>query len=132
MEMSPPQGANQIPTATSLNWFAGGILYSRNTGTELIDLTEAQHISRVFEELSPTPAPLLVDLGSPKGQTKEARTFFSSAPEHLARYSAVALLVTNPIAKILANFYLGLNKPQRPTRLFTDVPAAEAWLRSFL
>ncbi|TPV93570.1 MAG: STAS/SEC14 domain-containing protein [Myxococcales bacterium FL481] len=130
--LSPPNSAKSISTRTSINWISNGIIYSSNQGTELIDLEEAERISAAFAELSPEGAPLLVDLGNPKGQTREARVFFSSSPDHLARYSAVALLVTNPIAKVLANFYLGLNRPPKPTRLFTSVPAAEAWLKTFI
>jgi hypothetical protein len=33
---------------------------------------------------------------------------------------------------VLGNFYLGLNKPLVPTRLFTSEEEAQAWLRSFL
>lgn len=123
--------ARVVTTRTSSNWIEDGILFSSNNGAFEIDLEEARKITQAFRQLSDQPLPLVVDLGSPKGQTKQARDYFATNPDHISTYSAVALLVSNPIARILANFYLGLNKPDRPTRLFTSVDAAKEWARSF-
>ena len=46
--------------------------------------------------------------------------------------AAVALLIGSPMSRVIGNFYLGFNRPQTPTRLFTDTDEAEAWLRTFL
>jgi hypothetical protein len=35
------------------------------------------------------------------------------------------------LSRALGNFFLGLNKPSMPTRLFDDQEQALAWLRGF-
>ncbi len=45
---------------------------------------------------------------------------------------AEAYLITNVTHKLLAGFYLKINKPARPTRVFTKEKEALAWLYSFL
>lgn len=120
-----------LRTPTSENWVEDGILFSRNVGVEVIDLEEARLITEAFARLAPGGRPLLVDLASPKGQTRGAREYFAKDPIHTQYYTAVALLVSNPISRVLANFFLGMNKPLRPTRLFTDKAEAIEWLQQF-
>lgn len=45
---------------------------------------------------------------------------------------AEALLIDSMASRITANFYLRVNKPISPTRLFTDEQKALEWLRTFL
>jgi len=33
---------------------------------------------------------------------------------------------------VIGNFFIGINKPPLPTRLFDDEPAAVAWLQQFV
>jgi hypothetical protein len=75
--------------------------------------------------------PVLVDLRAIKSQTAEARAYLAG-PEGSAICQAVGLLIGSPVSRVLGNFYLGLNKPLVPTRLFTSEEEAQAWLRSFL
>lgn len=74
------------------------------------------------------PRPMLCDFANLKSQTKECRDYFSKGPEHLRVYSAVALLVNSPLSRVIANFFVGLNRPPKPTRLFDDRAKAVAWL----
>lgn len=94
-------------------------------------MEEARQISGVFARLAPMGRPLFVDLASPKGQSREAREYFAKDPVHTQYYTAVALMVSNPISRVLTNFFLGMNKPVRPTRLFTDKAEALEWLQQF-
>jgi len=45
---------------------------------------------------------------------------------------ADAFVVRSTALKIIANFYLSFNKPERPTRMFADEKEALAWLKTFL
>ncbi len=74
------------------------------------------------------PLPLLCDLTNVVRMTQECRRHFAGA-EHAAVFSRCALIVTSPISKIIGNFFLGANKPLRPTRLFTDVEDGLQWLK---
>lgn len=45
---------------------------------------------------------------------------------------AFAMLVDTPLSRTLDNFYLGLNKPPLPTRLFTTEDKGLEWLKGYL
>lgn len=124
--------AQKLETPKSFNWIEDGILHSVAKDKAYLDIEDAIAITRAFQELSPSPIPLLVDLARTTGQSPETRKYFSADPIHISSYSAVALLVSNPVGKVLANFYLGLNKPSKPTRLFTSKEEALKWLQEFL
>jgi hypothetical protein len=82
----------------------------------------------VGEIVNGNPLPLLCDLTNVVRMTQECRRHFAG-PEHAAVFSCCALIVTSPISKIIGNFFLGANKPRRPTRLFTDVEEGLLWLK---
>jgi hypothetical protein len=42
-------------------------------------------------------------------------------------FFAVALIVTNPLARAIGSFFLGLTRPPVPTKLFESVDAATSW-----
>ena len=75
--------------------------------------------------------PALVDLSNLKSMTREARLYFAG-PETAAAQSAAALVIKSPLTKAIGNFFMGLNKPLIPTRLFTSETEALVWLRTFL
>ena len=74
------------------------------------------------------PHPTLIRLNRVKSVTREARTFFAESKENMEIASKIAMIAGNPIARLVANFFLGINQPPRPTKLFGDVDAATAWL----
>ncbi len=74
------------------------------------------------------PHPLLCDLSNVVKITKDCREHFSG-PVHAETYTVTALVVTNPISRIIGNFFMGLNKPVKKTRLFTDKDSALEWLK---
>jgi hypothetical protein len=45
---------------------------------------------------------------------------------------AVAVLVDNPLSRMLGNVFLGVNKPAFPTHLVEDQESGLAWLRDYL
>jgi len=50
-----------------------------------------------------------------------------------ARFSiAEAFIITSLAHKMIANFYIKFEKPQKPTSFFQDIPSAEKWLRTFM
>ena len=75
--------------------------------------------------------PLLVDIRNQRSISREARQFYSSK-EFKDNVTAIALIVESAISKVMANFYLGLNKPPYPTRLFTNEDEAIDWLKGYL
>ena len=77
------------------------------------------------------PRPILVDINNLKTVSKESRSIYSS--EKTAEYlTAAALLVGNPVSRIMGNFYLGINKTSMPVKMFTNTEEAIDWLKTFL
>lgn len=62
--------------------------------------------------------------------TREAREYYAG-PEISKHRVAEALLINSMATRITANFYLRVNKPITPTRLFTEEQKAIDWLYSF-
>ena len=105
------------------------ILYTEcypNTTMELEDGIESTRIS--LELVKDKPLPLLCDLNNVTKMTIECRNHFAGEA-HAASFSKAALLIPSPISKIIGNFFMGLNKPIKPTRLFTDREKALEWLK---
>ena len=61
----------------------------------------------------------------------DARAYYSS-DEAARQTCGVALIVGSAVSRVIGNFFIGLNKPPYPTRLFTDEAEAIAWLQKLL
>jgi hypothetical protein len=75
-------------------------------------------------------APLLADIRGLKSATQECRQYYVG-PEANRIALAVALLGDSPVSKVLGNFYLAVNQPLFPCRLFTSEAEATDWLKGF-
>lgn len=76
-------------------------------------------------------APVLIIGGSFTSISKETRIFMAS--EESLKYSAAeAFLLKSLAQKILINFYIRVDKPLVPTRVFTDKEKAIEWLKGHL
>ena len=69
------------------------------------------------------------DLTGILSQNKEARDYYSS-PVFMGKFFAIAIITKSIIARVIANFYMGLNKPSNPTRVFNDEESAIQWTNS--
>lgn len=74
--------------------------------------------------------PLLCDLRRVKTMHREARAYFSGPATE--GWSATALVIDSPLTRAIANFFMGLNKPRVPTRMFGSHHDAEPWLHGFV
>ena len=75
--------------------------------------------------------PVLIEMENVKSVEREARAYYSSK-EATNYITAAALLITNPVNRIIGNFYMGLNKTAFPFRLFTENKKAIQWLKQYL
>lgn len=71
--------------------------------------------------------PVLVDLRPIRSMDKASRDF-SASEEHAGIMTAVALIVGSPLSRALGNFFLGLNTPPFPVKIFSDEVKARRWL----
>ncbi|MER2133556.1 MAG: STAS/SEC14 domain-containing protein [Arthrobacter sp.] len=70
--------------------------------------------------------PLLLDVTGVEAITRGARSVFATARS----VSAVAVLGASQVDRVIANFLLGGELPQCPTRYFSSTSEALEWLQS--
>jgi hypothetical protein len=63
--------------------------------------------------------------------SKEAREHFSTNGRD-THVSAFGIIVSSTVSRVIGNFFMGINKPPVPTRLFSDEAAATKWLLNFV
>src|SRR5687767_5595404 len=59
--------------------------------------------------------PHMADIRLLKSMTREARKVFGDAGDS---YTALALLASSPVAQMIGNFFIGLNRTRTPTQMF--------------
>ena len=70
---------------------------------------------------------VVVVLDSLTSQDSEARRIYAAGMQPSLFYAA-ALIVTNPLARAIGSFFLGLTRPAVPTKLFESVEEAASWV----
>lgn len=109
-----------------------GILRARQLSGSYDDLAAAQeNVAAVATLCNGTKHPLMIDLTGSWGVSRDARRHYSSDAIS-NQVSATAMIVRSPFTRVLGSFFLGLNKPRHPLRLFTSEPEAREWLRDFM
>lgn len=112
-------------------WIEAGILYFVYKPNTTVDLTAAKQIvSDRINFQHQIDYPIFCDIRGMKSVDKAAREFL--AKEGSSYTKGVAVVVDSPMTKIIGNFYLGLNKPLAPTKMFTEKHEALEYLRQFL
>lgn len=97
-----------------------------------VTLADAQETMAAYMKLyKGKRLPLFVDTKTIRSLSREARLHYASEQAQ-AVANAVAIIVGTPVSKVLGNFYLGLNKPLLPTRLFTSDDEALEWLKGYV
>tara|TARA_B110000444_G_C18583813_1_gene475204 strand:- start:248 stop:631 length:384 start_codon:yes stop_codon:yes gene_type:complete len=70
---------------------------------------------------------LLVHFSNLVGMDKASRGFVNNEKIVLA-HKACGMFVTSPLAKLIANFFLGINRPNFVISSFTDENSPKEWL----
>jgi hypothetical protein len=73
--------------------------------------------------------PVMTDIREMPPHGKDVRDYFANDASDSSCSNAI--LVSSSISRILANFFLSINKPSIPTRIFTDPDKASKWLEMF-
>jgi len=75
--------------------------------------------------------PILISGGKYSTTNVEVMKFL--AKNENMPYSKVSAYITNSISqKLLGNFYMKINKPERPTRFFNNKEDAIVWLKQYI
>jgi len=105
------------------------ILFADLTTEELaMENVDAQE--RIRDSLNKEKTRVLIDMTTVTEIAKEARDYFANERTSSIQ-RATALLINSPVSRIIGNFFMGLNKPISPTKLFTDPQEAIKWLQTF-
>ncbi|TVR18871.1 MAG: hypothetical protein EA387_13995 [Nitriliruptor sp.] len=103
---------------------AGYVRVDYSDGAELTG-QDAHEGLQALASFTPGPSrPLLVDVRTTRSVSRQARKAFASTVVP----ARVALLVESSLSRVLANFYLDVSRPSVPTKMFTELDAAELWL----
>lgn len=124
---------DKIETTTSIITLrSDGIVLSKyKPNAKETEITARENIKSVTSISNKTKVKLLCDYTNISSMNKGARKYYAS--EEVANGClACAIIITNPISKIIGNFFMGLNKPYAPTKLFTSKETAIVWLHNYL
>jgi hypothetical protein len=85
----------------------------------------------VLDRLNSTKAPVLFIANEFSLPSKESREYLAQK-ESLPYSLADAYVINSFPQKLAANFYLKVNKPSRPTKMFTNTEEALKWLKTYI
>ncbi len=128
--LTPPD--NAIKITKYWTWMGkDGICRTKTAPMAEIDLTDAiENTNAVSSFYTNKKYPLLIDSREIKSMTRDARKHFSTNGREV-RINCFAVLVKSPLSKVIGNFFIGLNKPSVPARLFDNEEDALDWLNRY-
>ena len=130
----------EVPTNTEVvnlpcywTWMGkDGIARTKVKPLAEVTLKEAQENSKAVNSFyTGKKYPLLIDSRNIKSITKEARDHFSIQNRD-TNITSFAVLIYSPLSRIIGNFFMGLNKPNIPAKLFNNEKDAIEWLQQYL
>lgn len=110
-----------------------GVLCSKIKQGAVVKLNDAiENTEAISSLIYKEKHPLLVDTRGVKSLSKEARHHFSLRDREKIRLYAIALVVDSLVGRVIGNFFIGINKPMVPTKLFGNVEDAMVWLKKWM
>jgi len=107
-----------------------GVLYGKYK-VNVINLAIAQDATIFRMQITGgKKIPAIADISSVKHVDKEARIFFSSK-EAGKDLLALAVVLNNPVTRMMGNFFVKFYRPEYPFRFFTNSTEATEWIVSF-
>jgi hypothetical protein len=108
-----------------------GIVHAKVLHGVEIDLEKAEVYHSLIEYLTRSENHCtIIDLTGISGITPEARKYLQDTSSKWGKTVAVALVTNTFTARVLANFFLSINKPSYPVKVFTDNLDAQHWARN--
>lgn len=105
-----------------------GIIVQRIVTSGEQTLEDARENTRAYDEIAAGEKRLLlVDMAVPYSTGPGVREYYAT-PEAGRCVKALAMVTPSSTTRIVGNFFLSLNRPPYPTRLFTNVDDAVKWL----
>jgi hypothetical protein len=108
-----------------------GVIHAKVLHGVEIDLKKAEIYHSLVEHLSKNEKhSTVIDLSGISGITPSTRTYLQKTSSEWGKTVAVALVTNTFTARVLANFFLSINKPSYPVKIFTDALDAQHWARN--
>ncbi|MBL7934085.1 MAG: STAS/SEC14 domain-containing protein [Bacteroidia bacterium] len=129
--LDPPANAKEL--SKFWTWMGrDGICRTKTKPLAEINVEEAiENSNAVNSFYTVRKFPLLVDARNIKYITKEARKQFAITGRETS-ITSFALMVNSPLSRVIGNFFMGLNKPAVPARLFDNEDEAIQWLKKYI
>jgi len=129
--LNPPHNAIELPAFST--WMGeDGICRTRAKAGADISVQDAQANSiAVNGFFKAKKYPLLVDAREVRSMSKEARKYFSIGGRD-TKITSFAIMVKSPLSRVIGNFFIRLNRPTVPAKLFDNESHAVHWLKTFL
>ncbi|HYG49285.1 MAG TPA: hypothetical protein VD905_00205 [Flavobacteriales bacterium] len=132
--MQAPADVQVTETLTGFYWFEDGILCSTSKPDppKLTPEQQKEEADRFFAQFGKQRYCMLIDGKHIKPNTKEER---KKAAEIMPEFTrAVAVIVHNPLGRMVVNLFIGLSKPGYPLKIFKPGEEARAkeWLKQYL
>jgi hypothetical protein len=127
----PPPGSKVIDTGLVRFWLGSdGIIYDE---TYMKGHIEGEHMRRglaaIRELTHGRPTPLIAVASRIASASPEARAVLTGK-EATALISGMAVVITNPVVRIVMNFARRVAPPPYPMELFDTLESAQAWAAS--
>jgi len=130
--IQPPAGILVEQCSSGPVWLEDGIVITVNSGCERHTLQDAKEGVQIVRRVAGyVRRPLLVDFTRVKSMSREAREYYASE-ESSCNITALGIVTSSSIGRMVANFFLGINKAPVPTRLFNNPEEARSWLKKHL
>lgn len=121
-----------IKTQTYEMWLEDGIIRIKllPDAEETLETAKENNAS-IKKFVKKEKSPLLADLSQIEQASCEAGEYYSRA-ESKEIVSAIGLITKSSVSRVIGNFFLGLNKPPYPVKLFASEKEAIESLKSFI
>lgn len=127
--MTPPPDAIQSPSGPV--WCTkDGIIITRNNFVTHSHEDAIENLRLTRELARGKPRPLLVDITNVRTISKKAREEYV-LPGNKEIITAVALITTSNVGRMVGNLFMTLNKPAMPMKMFTNADNAREWLLQY-
>ncbi len=105
------------------------VVFVKMNENAIIEIEEVDELHQSLNELvDHQPYCMLVIPASGNSSSAEARKYAARLKNK--KVIAEAIVVDNLAHRLLANFYIKVNRPRQKVRVFSNVPAGLAWIES--
>lgn len=123
------QPPREIITRTERIWLQDDVVRCVVLPTASHTLADARENDEAVTSLTGgRRLPMLLDTRASRGLDRDARLYYVR-PEAARQLAGLAMLIDSQIGRILGNFFMTVNKPPFPLRLFTSEADALIWLK---